>query len=197
MQSTILYSLIPFLTSDWESHSLLTTIYVISDSLSAAVYIPLSKILDMWGRAQGFLCMIACALLGLILMASCNNLPTFCAAYVFYNIGFYGMTFCVDVITADVTSVRSRGLAFAFTSSPYIISAFAGPKAAEDAVYDNMRWTFGGFAIILPFVAAPLYFILKSSLKKAKTFGFVEQGKSNRTVLQSIWFYLIEFDSES
>ncbi|KAL1895472.1 hypothetical protein Sste5346_005280 [Sporothrix stenoceras] len=194
MQSSILSNLIPFLTSDWESHALLTTIYVVSDAMSAAVYIPLSKIMDMWGRAEGFLCMIACALLGLIMMAACNNLPTFCAAYVFYNIGFYGMTYCVDVITADVTTVKSRGLAYAFTSSPYIISAFAGPKAADDAVYDNMRWTFGCFAIILPFVAAPLYFILKRSLKKAENFGFRSQEKNNRTLAQSIWFYIIEFD---
>lgn len=106
------------------------------------------------------------------------------------------MTYCVDVITADVTTVKSRGLAYAFTSSPYIISAFAGPTAANDAVYDNMRWTFGCFAIILPFVAAPLYFILKRSLHKAKDFGFVAKEKNNRTVLQSIWFYVIEFDSE-
>lgn len=82
MQSSILSNLIPFLTSDWESHALLTTIYVVSDAMSAAVYIPLSKIMDMWGRAEGFLCMIGCALLGLIMMAACNNLPTFCAAYV-------------------------------------------------------------------------------------------------------------------
>ncbi|CAK7233331.1 hypothetical protein SBRCBS47491_008572 [Sporothrix bragantina] len=194
MQSSILSNLIPFLTSDWESHALLTTIYVVSDAMSAAVYIPLSKIMDMFGRAQGFLFMIGCALLGLIMMAACNNLPTFCAAYVFYNIGFYGMTYCVDVITADVTSVKSRGLAYAFTSSPYIISAFAGPKAADDAVYDNMRWTFGCFAIILPFVAAPLYWILRTSLNKAQNFGFVEREKNNRTFMQSVWFYIVEFD---
>ena len=194
MQSSILYNLIPFITSDWESHSLLNTIYIVADAMSAAVYIPLSKILDMFGRAQGFLFMIFCALLGLILMAACNNLATFCAAYVFYSIGFYGMTYCVDVITADVTSVKSRGLAYAFTSSPYIISAFAGPKAADDAVYDNVRWTFGCFAIILPFVAAPLYWILRTSLSKAKNFGFVEQEKNNRSFLQSLWFYFIEFD---
>ena len=82
MQSSILSNLIPFLTSDWEPHALLTTIYVVSDAMSAAVNIPVSKIMDMWGRAEGFLCMIVCALLGLIFMAACNNLPTFCAAYV-------------------------------------------------------------------------------------------------------------------
>lgn len=50
--------------------------------MSAACYIPISKILDLWGRAEGFLIMIAFATLGLILMASCSSLGTFCAAQV-------------------------------------------------------------------------------------------------------------------
>lgn len=50
--------------------------------MSAATYIPLSKVLDVWGRAEGFLIMATFSTLGLILMATCHNLPTFCAAYV-------------------------------------------------------------------------------------------------------------------
>ena len=99
--------------------------------MSAAVYIPLAKILDVWGRAEGFAIMTVFATLGLILMASCNGLATFCAAYVcfhnsssneilvsadvglqvFYSIGFGGMTYCVDVITADASKLKNRGLA--------------------------------------------------------------------------------------
>jgi MFS family permease len=81
-QSAILSSLVPFVTSDFESHSLLNVIYVVANSMTAAVFIPLSKILDLWGRAEGFMIMVFFATLGLVLMAACNNLPTFCAAYV-------------------------------------------------------------------------------------------------------------------
>lgn len=38
--------------------------------------------MDVWGRAEGFLFMTVCATVGLIMMAACNNLATFCAAYV-------------------------------------------------------------------------------------------------------------------
>ena len=69
-QSAILSSLIPFVTSDFESHSLLNVIYVVASAISAAVFIPLSKILDLWGRAEGFLIMASFATLGLVLMAS-------------------------------------------------------------------------------------------------------------------------------
>lgn len=81
-QSSILSNLLPFVTSDFESHSLLNVIYVVADAMSAATFIPLAKIMDVWGRAEGFLIMTVFATLGLILMATCQNLPTFCAAYV-------------------------------------------------------------------------------------------------------------------
>lgn len=107
------------------------------------------------------------------------------------------MTYCVDVITADSSTLKNRGLAYAFTSSPYMITAFAGSKAAESFYEDiSWRWGFGAFAVIFPFVAAPLYFILKFNLKKAHNQGLAVKEKSGRTVLQSVWFYVVEFDGE-
>ncbi|KAH8736144.1 major facilitator superfamily domain-containing protein [Ilyonectria robusta] len=194
MQSSILSNLTPYVTSSFESHSLLTVISVVADAMSAAMYIPISKILDVWGRAEGFLIMTIFATLGLILMATCNDIYTFCAADVFYTIGFGGMTYCVDVITADVSQLKNRGLAYAFTSSPYIITAFAGSKAS-DSFHLNWRWGFGCFAIIFPIVAFPLFVLLKLNLRKAKKQGIFVREKSNRTVLQSIWHYTVEFDA--
>ncbi|PNP58198.1 hypothetical protein THARTR1_01895 [Trichoderma harzianum] len=195
-QSTILSNLLPYATSAFESHSLLNVIYVVAGSMSAATYMPLSKIMDVWGRAEGFLIMTVFATLGLILMAASNGIATFCAAYVFYSIGFGGMTYAVDVITADASQLKNRGLAYAFTSSPYIITAFAGAKASEGFYNDiSWRWGFGVFAIVFPIVAAPLYFILKINLRKAERQGLLTKEPSNRTILQSIWYYSVEFDA--
>lgn len=195
-QSAITGSLTPFVTSSFEEHSLLTVIYIVSNSMTAAVYIPMAKILDLWGRAEGFLAMAGISTLGLILMAVCTNLSTFCAAQVFYSIGFSGMIYCVDVITADASSLKHRGLAFAFTSSPYMISAFAGPKAAE-SFYEQIswRWAFGTFAVILPFVALPLFTLLKLNLRKAKQRGILIKESSSRTPTQNLLYYSQEFDA--
>jgi MFS family permease len=141
-QSSITGNLTPYVTSGFEEHSLLTVISIVSNSMAAAVYIPTAKLLDLWGRAEGFATMVCFATLGLIIMAASTNLATYCAAQVFYTIGFGGMIYCVDVITADSSSLKHRGLAFAFTSSPYIITAFAGPKAAE-GFYNNINWRWG------------------------------------------------------
>jgi MFS family permease len=194
-QSSITSNLTPYVTSGFEEHSLITVISIVSNSMAAAVYIPTAKLLDLWGRAEGFATMVCFATLGLIMMAASNNLATYCAAQVFYTIGFGGMIYCVDVITADSSSLKHRGLAFAFTSSPYIITAFAGPKAAE-GFYNNInwRWGFGTFAIILPFVAAPLFVVLKLNLRKAKQTGVLNREPSGRNLGQSILFHIREFD---
>ncbi|KAH9905166.1 putative MFS siderophore iron transporter [Xylariomycetidae sp. FL2044] len=194
MQSSILSNLIAYATSDFSSHSLLTVIYLVSDTMTAAVYIPLSKILDVVGRGEGLGIMVVFATLGLVLLAGSDGITSFCAAYVFYNIGFSGMTYCVDFITADATKLKNRALAYAFTSSPYIITAFAGPKAAEGFYEDiSWRWAFGAFAIIFPFVAAFLSLILKYNLRKAKREETVKRDDS-RTSTQRAWRYFLDFD---
>lgn len=105
------------------------------------------------------------------------------------------MTYTIDVVTADASKLKNRALAFAFTSSPYIITAFAGPKVAEDYLeIINWRWAFGTFAIIFPIVAFPLFVILKWNLYKAKKSGLLEREPSNRTLLQSVWYYANELD---
>lgn len=105
------------------------------------------------------------------------------------------MTYCIDVITADASKLKNRGLAYAFTSSPYMITAFAGAKASEDFYYKiSWRWGFGCFAIIFPIVAAPLYVLLKVNLKKAEKRGLVAADNSGRTFLQNVWYYALEFD---
>ncbi|KAF3809830.1 Siderophore iron transporter mirB [Colletotrichum gloeosporioides] len=194
-QSSVLNSLTPYAASDFESHSLLPVIDIVSSAMTASVYIPLAKILDLWGRAEGFLLMVIFATLGMILLAGSQNLATYCAATVFWQLGWSGLTYSIDVITADSTNLKNRGLAFAFTSSPYIITAFAGPKSAEGFLDNvNWRWGFGCFSIVLPVVAAPLYGILKWNIHKAKKRGVLVREPSGRSFLQNIWWALVEFD---
>lgn len=197
-QSSITGNLGAYVVSGFELHSLITTIGVVTNVMSAATYFPVAKMLDVWGRSEGFFVMMSCATLGLILSAACTNIQTYCAAQVFYSIGFVGMIYSVDVITADTSRLKDRGLAFAFTASPYIITAFAGPKAAE-GFYENIswRWAYGTFSIILPIVALPLFFTLQINQRRALNRGLIEKEKSGRTLTQSIWHYLIEFDGKS
>lgn len=191
-------NLTAYVTSSFEAHSLIPVMYTVSDCMSAAFRLPIAKMLDLWGRAEGFAIMVVVSTVGMVMMAACQNVATYAAAQAFFNVGFSGMIYAADVVTADISSLKHRGLAYAVTSSPYIITAFAGPKAAE-AFYEkiNFRWGFGIFAIILPFVAAMVFIPLMINQKKAHKRGLVVKEKSNRNVLQSVQYFLVESDGKS
>ena len=92
--------------------------------------------------------------------------------------------------------MKNRALAFAFINTPYIITAFTGAKAAEGFYQDiSWRWGYGIFAIILPVIASPIFFVLKYNLRKAEKKGITGVGKTGPTTLQNIWHYFVEFDS--
>lgn len=156
----------------------------------------MAKLMDIWGRAEGFLLMFAFSELGLILTACSHNLPTYCAAQVFYSVGFAGLIYSIEVLAIDASDLRNRGLAFAFTSSPYIITAFAGPAAAEAFLEKvTWEWGFGCFAIIMPFFTLPLYALLKYNLRKAKRLGLVKpRQRSGRTLSENVVYWFNEFD---
>jgi MFS family permease len=103
----------------------------------------------------------------------------------------------VAVLAADVTSIKNRGLAFAFTSSPYMITAFAGSKAAESfLLHVNWRWGFGAFAIIVPGVTIPLFVLLKYQQRKAEKQGVIAPERSPDPLLRQIWDGIVGFDRE-
>ncbi|KAG6039453.1 hypothetical protein E4U41_002538 [Claviceps citrina] len=197
MRSSLASNLMPFVLSAFESHSLIPVIDVVASICSASVYMPLAKVLNMWDRTLGFSCMIALSTLGMVLMASCNSFQVYAAANVFYSIGFAGVIFSVDVMTADISSMRSRGLAYAFTSSPFLITAFAGPKASETIYEANWRWGFGAWAIVLPAVAVPMVVLMQVGKRKARKDGHLSSRPEEAVVsrgARGFMYYFDEFD---
>jgi hypothetical protein len=45
---------------------------------------PIAKVLNLWDRTTGFIIMIMIAIMGLIMMAGCHDIATYCAAQVRY-----------------------------------------------------------------------------------------------------------------
>lgn len=87
MQQNMTNSLSPYVTSSLRQHSLLAATSIVSSIVGGLVKLPLAKVLDIWGRPQGYLMMVFCLTVGLIMMAGCNNVRTYAAAQVFYWVG--------------------------------------------------------------------------------------------------------------
>jgi hypothetical protein len=58
-----------------------------SSIIGGLVQLPLAKILDIWGRPQGYALMAFSLTMGLVMMAACKNVETYAAAQVFYWVG--------------------------------------------------------------------------------------------------------------
>ena len=132
-------------------------------------------------------------------MAACGNVQTYAAAQTFYWVGYDGIAYVLDVFIADTSSLQWRALMFGFTTSPYIATTFAGPAAA--ARYYNTsgwRWAYGTFAIITPLICLPFLTVFWYNQRQAKKRGILIKTpeSTQRTSLQSVRHYLIEFDGK-
>lgn len=195
LQQQITGNLLPYVMSDFASHSLVPVTGIVSQILGGVLKLPIAQLINIWGRPQGLVIMTALCTIGLILMAVCNNVQTYAAAQCFYWVGYNGIGFILNVFIADTSNLRNRALAFAFATTPYIATTWAGPKAAQ-SFYENSswRWAFGCFAIITPSVVLPLLWILFSNQRKAARLGIIQKVDSGRTLRDSLCYYFVQFD---
>ncbi|KAF4537706.1 putative abc multidrug transporter protein [Lasiodiplodia theobromae] len=195
MLSMTYINLTPYVTSAFGKHGLLTATTVVSSIVGGVIRLPIAKVIDIWGRVEGFLLMVLIMTIGLIMMAVCDNVQTYAAAAVFYKIGYTGIGYVIDVFVADTSSLRNRGLIMAVNSTPYLATAFAGPAAAEKFYYGaGWRWGFGCFSIVIPAICLPMAGLFMYIRKQARLNGFAPRKASGRTLWESTKHYFVEFD---
>ncbi|CAD0096970.1 unnamed protein product [Aureobasidium mustum] len=178
----------------WQ-HSLTATTGIISSLISGLWKLPYAKILDVWGRPQGFALMVASTVLGFVMMAGCNNVTTYCAAQVFYQLGYSAIDFTITIFVADTSSLRNRAWWIAYTASPWLINTWCyGPATNSILRTIGFRWGFGIWAIVYPIVCAPLFWLMWHNMKKAEKQGLIPKYDSGRTWKQSVYYYAVQFD---
>ncbi|KAL5443713.1 hypothetical protein PMIN06_008626 [Paraphaeosphaeria minitans] len=191
-------AVLPYVTSDFASHSLMPTTSVVSSVVGGVTNLAIAKMLDIFGRHHGFLLCVGLATIGLIIAASCNSVEMYAASQIFYTVGINGLGYCLSVFIADTSSLRHRGLMQALLSSPYIITSWlAGPISTSflNRGVTGWRWAFGMETILLPSVALPLFGLFMYQYRKARREGIVQiKTGSGRTFLQSTMHYVKEFD---
>ena len=68
LQQQITNQLVAYVYSDFALHSLIPVTNILSSIIGALVKLPTAKILDVWGRSQGFAIMVSCCTLGMALL---------------------------------------------------------------------------------------------------------------------------------
>lgn len=197
LQSAIGNNVIYYAYAGFSSAPAVATAQILASIIGGVIKLPIAKLLNIWGRAEGFLLFVGIYLLGIIVIASCTGPNGYAAGYVLYWVGYDAIYLILDVFVADTTGLRNRAFAFGFVSTPFICTAFTGPLAAEEFLaHSTWRWAYGAFAIIMPFIFVPLAIAFKFYQRKAERMGLCTKASSNRTTLQSVIHYIHEFDSE-
>ncbi|KAF2250151.1 MFS general substrate transporter [Trematosphaeria pertusa] len=189
-------ALTPYVTSAFALHSLTPTVSILSSVIGGVTNLTLAKILDVFGRPQGYLFCVCLAVVGLIMMAACNGVEAYAAAMVFHTVGNNGIQYTISVFVADTSSLRNRGLMQAIVNSASLITCWlAGPVSEGFLNGPGWRWCFGMFTILVPVVTLPLFGLLMNNYMKARRLGLVPKRDSNRTALQSTLYYCRQFDA--
>lgn len=188
-------SLNPYITSSFHKHGLLTVVSIMSTILGGSSRLTLAKIIDIWGRVEGFLFMLLIVVIGLIMKATCKNIETYVAAHTLYWVGHIGMMYVVDIMLADMTTLKNRMIMLGINGTPSIASTFAGPRIATLFYINlNFRWAFGAFAIMITGTSIPVVGVMLYMQRRAQKVGIYEKTVSERSWWQSIIHYFIEFD---
>ncbi|THV73534.1 ferrioxamine B transporter [Aureobasidium pullulans] len=195
LDGTIRYTYQSTALSDIGQHSLLSTVNIVRTVIAAAAQPTAAKIADVFGRVELVYASIFFYILGTIIEAAAHNVSAFAAGAIFYQIGYTIVTLLVEVIVADITSLRSR-LAWSYIPAlPFLINTWVSGDIASAVLKDTTwRWGIGMWAIIYPICAIPLIvalFIASGRAKKAGALAnyqspFKRNGFSN-TLVALFW----------
>ncbi|KAM5523951.1 siderophore iron transporter mirb [Fusarium oxysporum f. sp. phaseoli] len=189
-------SLTPYVTSTFAQHGLLATTGVVSSIVGGVCQLTIAKVIDIWGRGQGYAVMLVLCVVGLIVKATCDSVEMYAAAHTLYWVGHIGIGYIITVVLADMTTLQNRTIMFGINTTPSIVSTFAGPKIAELFLQKvNFRWAFGGFSIILTAFSLPILAVFFLHQRKAISLGVIEKEAVKRSAWGSTVYYFWQFDT--
>lgn len=199
MLSAVQGTLSPYITSEFGQHSLLSVTNVLASIVGGVCNLAIAKVIDIWGRAEGFAIMIIFVTLAMILKAACNSVEMYTAGNTIYWAGHTGVLYIVSIMTADMTTVRNRAIMLGIQGTTVIASNLGGPVIADlFRTRVNFRWAFGAFLIIEIFFAIPVMIIFFLSKRKAVKLGKYppRQSTGATSMLGSVYYYCVQFDGK-
>lgn len=194
--------MVPYATSAFKQHSLLSTVVVIQGIVSAVIKPPMGKIADVFGRLESFTITIVLYTIGYIQQAASKNIATFASAQIFWAAGFNGLQILQQIFVADTTDLSDRAFFSTLFDVPFLWMVWAGPELGNRLIESTTwRWGYGIWAIVLPVCFIPLAGTLWASQRRAKidarlrgqTFPSVFKGRTAFQVLENLWFDLDVF----
>ncbi|KAF9489910.1 drug:h+ antiporter [Pleurotus eryngii] len=177
LDGTTTYNYLSFATSGFGHHSLISSIQVAQSVIVAVGKPVIARIADVSSRGTAYVFVLLFYVIGYIVIASAQNVGAIAAGIVIYAIGYTGLQLLTQVIIADITTLKWRGLVSALMSTPFIINAFVGSNISTNILQNaGWRWGYGMFAILVPAALSPLIVTLLWAEWKARKQGLIEKN---------------------
>jgi SIT family siderophore-iron:H+ symporter-like MFS transporter len=179
LDGTIRYTYQPIATNSFAEHSLLATVTVARSIIAAAIQPGVAKIADVFGRVELIFISIIFYVVGTIVEATSTDVGQFAGGAILYQIGFTVIQLLVEVLLADVTSLRSRLFFSYLPAAPFIINTWVSGNITS-AVLGKTTWNWGVgmWAIIYPVCALPLMITLLLAGRRAARAGTLDSFKT-------------------
>ncbi|CCH46047.1 Siderophore iron transporter [Wickerhamomyces ciferrii] len=161
LDSSTTYNYGPYATSQFNKHSMLSTLQIATKIMGSVCKPMLAKFSDVTSRPATYILALVLYTLGYIVVASSKTISAYIIGEVFVAIGGSGISLMNSIIAADLTPLKYRGLLIGILGSPYLITTwFSGLIVEAILGRDHWRWGYGMFAIIMPVAISPAIIIM-------------------------------------
>ncbi|EKJ74035.1 hypothetical protein NXS19_009594 [Fusarium pseudograminearum] len=180
LDGTVRYAYQPSALNEFKEHSLQSSVNTLRAVIAAAAQPTAGKIADVFGRVELICISVFFYTIGTVIEAASQNLDTYSAGAVIYQIGYTMILLLVEVIIGDITSVRSRLFFSYIPALPFIINTWvSGDVTAAVLGATTWRWGIGMWCIIYPVCALPLIVSLLVVGRRAKKQGHLVGYRSS------------------
>ncbi|ETI26155.1 hypothetical protein G647_02932 [Cladophialophora carrionii CBS 160.54] len=175
-----IYNYQNYAASDFEEVALLGALMTAGTIVSAVLKPPIAKISDVIGRAETYMAVVVFYVASYILCASAKGFGQYTGGYVIYCIGQTGMQILNQIIVADITSSRWRGLANGLVNLPFMIIPWCSAFIVDSALANiGWRWGIGMFAIIMPICSVAVIIPLVWFQRRLRRVGGTVRNKTS------------------
>uniref|UniRef100_A0A0L0P9I0 Major facilitator superfamily (MFS) profile domain-containing protein n=1 Tax=Candidozyma auris TaxID=498019 RepID=A0A0L0P9I0_CANAR len=181
-------------TSSFNRHSMISSVNIASLIIGSVVQPFQAKFSDITSRPLCFAVSLGFYTMGVIVAAASSTIGAYVVGSVCTAVGSNGVSFVRDIIVADLTDLKWRGVANALMTSPYIITVWFSGLIVEAILNHNWRWGYGMFAIIMPVVVLPAILVLYHFEHKAQKL-IPKEERPKKTFLQVVWESAIQMDA--
>ncbi|EJD06330.1 MFS general substrate transporter [Fomitiporia mediterranea MF3/22] len=169
LDGSVRYTFQTTATNSYSTLPLLSTVGTVRSIIAAAAQPAYGRIGDVFGRVELLCVSVLFYVIGTIVEAVADNVHEFAGGAILYQLGMTGVQLLVEIIIADVTSLRNRLFLSYIPATPYLINAWvSGNLASSILVRSTWRWGVGMFAILLPALALPVIIVLMLAAHRAK-----------------------------